>query len=290
MTLPSPKQLLETYGLKPKHSFGQNFLSDVHLTSKIARLASPEKAAAVLEIGSGLGALTDELLARDHRVLAVERDRDLVPVLREVFKDRIASGQLTVLEEDAKALDWQKSFESLCQVPGKEPLPRVLAGNLPYQITGPLIEKTVHMGREIERAVFLVQKEVADRLAASPGTKTYGALSVFVQAQFLVERAFVIKAGAFYPQPRVDSAVICLRPHPTAISEETWAFRKVVKAAFAARRKTLRNAWKSLAPSELLTTFAAASGVNLDDRGETLTVHQFAKMASLIEAEGTEKP
>jgi 16S rRNA (adenine1518-N6/adenine1519-N6)-dimethyltransferase len=280
VTLPSPKQLLAQYDLRPKNSFGQNFLSDPNLAGKIAQLATPAEGLAVLELGSGLGALTDELLARHHRVTAVERDRDLVPALGEIFAGPIADGRLRVLEADAKALDWQQCFDEASQ-PGDKILP-VLAGNLPYQITGPLLEKTVHLGRKISRAVYLVQKEVAERLAAPENTKTYGALTVFVQAQFRVERAFVIKAGAFYPAPRVDSAVVVLTPHEEPLSEETAEFRKVVKSAFAARRKTLRNAWKALLPSEELAALAEEAGVSLDKRGETLTVEQFARVATLL--------
>lgn len=284
MTLPSPKQLLERFGLRPKNSFGQNFLSDPNLTKRIASLTG-ESGAHVLEIGAGLGALTDELLGRGHRVVAVERDRDLVPALREIFSEPLAEGRLSLLEADAKSLDWGQTFRELSGTVPTSPKESswVLAGNLPYQITGPLVEGTVQMARQLRAAVFLVQKEVADRLAAPSGSKTYGALSVFVQAQFRVERAFVIKAGAFYPQPRIDSAVVVLTPHQELLCEETPAFRRVVKSAFAARRKTLRNAWKSLAPPDQLASLAERSGVDLDLRGETLDVKQFAQVAAQLE-------
>ncbi len=277
MTLPPPKQLLERFGLRPKNSFGQNFLSDPHLAGKIAELCSESGPSRILEIGSGLGALTDELLTRGHHVTAIERDRDLVPALRELFEGPISQGRLELLEADAKAVAW----DEVLGLDGEGPF--VLAGNLPYQITGPLIEKSVHLGRRVARAVYLVQKEVADRLAARENTKTYGALSVFVQAQFSVKRAFTIKAGAFYPQPRVDSAVVVLSPHAQAISEETSEFRAVVKGAFASRRKTLRNAWKSLLAPRRLEELASSVGVSLDKRGETLTVGQFAAVAQALQ-------
>lgn len=279
MVLPSPVQLLRTYGLTPKNSFGQNFLSDANQAARIAELAAPSPGLNVLEIGSGLGALTDELLTREAFVTAVERDRDLVPALGEIFADPIAAGRLRVLEADAKGLDWVSALEARGDSAGAW----VLAGNLPYQITGPLLEKTVQMGRLIERAVYLVQKEVAERLAASPGTKTYGALTVFVQAQFAVKRAFVIKPGAFHPAPRIDSAVVVLTRRDEAFTEETSTFRRVVKGAFAARRKTLRNAWKSLLPAERLAEVAASAEIDLDLRGETLSVAQFALFAKKVE-------
>lgn len=279
MVLPSPVQLLRTFGLTPKNSFGQNFLSDANQAARIAALAAPEPGLNVLEIGSGLGALTDELLTREALVTAVERDRDLVPALGEIFAEAIAEGRLRVLEADAKGLDWVATLEERGDTADRW----VLAGNLPYQITGPLLEKTVQMGRQIERAVYLVQKEVAERLAASPGSKTYGALSVFVQAQFSVKRAFVIKPGAFHPAPRIDSAVVVLTRRDEAFTEETSTFRKVVKGAFAARRKTLRNAWKSLLPTDQLASVAASVGIDLDLRGETLSVEQFAQFAEKVE-------
>jgi 16S rRNA (adenine1518-N6/adenine1519-N6)-dimethyltransferase len=271
--LGSPKALLERFGLRPKRSFGQNFLADANMAARIAELATPSPDCEVVEIGAGLGALTAVLLGRAKRVVAIERDRDLVPALTEIFAEPIAGGRLELLEADAKQVDY---LECLA---GAAPASRIIAGNLPYQITGPLLERIVGMGRSIRRGVFLVQKEVADRLAAAPGTEDYGALSVFVQAQFHVERAFIVRRGAFYPQPGVDSAVVVLNPHEVPISEETSAFRRVVKSAFAARRKTLRNAWRALGTGEAVAAAAQAAGVNLDARGETLSVAQFAAFA-----------
>lgn len=288
MTIPSPQQLLATYGLSPKYSFGQNFLCDRNLTHKIANLAVDDESAIVLELGAGLGALTDELLATNCKLSVVERDRDLVPALRQIFAPACESGQLEVLEADAKTLDFAEVLRA--RTPSQDERSDahkpnwVLTGNLPYQITGPLLEKTVHLGRHIRRAVYLVQKEVADRLAAHENSKDYGALTVFVQAQFRVERAFVIKSGAFHPRPRVDSAVVVLQSRAVPFSEETPEFRQVVKAAFALRRKTLRNAWKSLLPAEELNQLANSCDVSLDLRGETLTVQQFAQVATALAA------
>jgi 16S rRNA (adenine1518-N6/adenine1519-N6)-dimethyltransferase len=279
--IPSPSQLLAQYGLSPKYSFGQNFLCDRHYTDKIAALAAPEPGLHVLELGAGLGALTDALLRRECSLAAVERDRDLVPVLSELFAAEVQSGRLQVIEEDAKKVDFAELLGRLS--PSDQTASWVITGNLPYQITGPLLEKTVHLSRCIKRAVFLVQKEVADRLAATPSTKEYGALTVFVQAQFNVERAFVIKPGAFHPRPRVDSAVVVLRPHEQEVTLETPAFRQVVKLAFSARRKTLRNAWKALGSSDLLEQLAAACGTTLDQRGETLSPRQFALAGRTLE-------
>lgn len=270
--LGSPKALLERFGLRPKRSFGQNFLADAHLAANIAELATPEPELEVLELGAGLGALTVHLLRRAARVVAVERDRDLVPALAELFAEDLAADRLAVLEADAKQVDFRTSFRCA-------PARRVIAGNLPYQITGPLLERVVEVGGDLRRAVFLVQKEVADRLAARAGSADYGVLTVFTQARFQVTRAFLVRRGAFYPQPNVDSAVVVLEPRGVALSEETPAFRQAVKAAFAARRKTLRNAWAGLG-AERVSAAATRVGIDLDLRGETLSVEQFASFAA----------
>lgn len=280
VALPSPKALLERFGLRPKRSFGQNFLADANLSARIAELSAPEPDVEVLELGAGLGSLTAQLLPRVPRVIAVERDRDLVPALQELFETAIGSGNLELLEADAKAVD----FEAVFQVP---PRRRVIAGNLPYQLTGPLLERAVAAGRGLRRAVFLVQKEVADRLAAQPGTSDYGVLTVFAQAQFEVERAFVVRRGAFYPQPNVDSAVVVFEPRAEPLSEETSTFRRVVKGAFASRRKTLRNAWSGVAERQQVVAAAAATGIDLEVRGETLSVSQFAAFARELDSHGT---
>jgi len=272
--LSSPKALLAEHGLRPKHSFGQNFLCERQHSERIALLAAPAGDERVLEIGAGLGALTDRLLARGCSVVAIERDRDLLPILEQVFAADRERGRLELVEADAKAANWD---QLLGEHPG-----RVLAGNLPYQITGPLLRKTIRLAAGIARAVYLVQKEVADRLAAAPGSGDYGALSIFVQAAFAVERALVIRPGSFYPAPRVDSAVVVLTPLAEPWARETPVFRALVKLAFSARRKTLRNAWRSLGAGDELERAAREAGVRLEARGETLAVADYARMARLI--------
>jgi 16S rRNA (adenine1518-N6/adenine1519-N6)-dimethyltransferase len=176
-----------------------------------------------------------------------------------------------VLEEDAKETDIARWLAS-------GPGPRVLAGNLPYQITGPLLSRTVGAVSSVDRAVFLVQLEVADRLCASPGTPEYGALTVFVRAAFSTRRELVVRRGAFYPQPNVDSAVVVLEPREPVI-EETALFRSLVRAAFAQRRKILKNAWRAIAPDSGLEGAAQRAGIDLGLRGEVLAVDAFARMA-----------
>jgi 16S rRNA (adenine1518-N6/adenine1519-N6)-dimethyltransferase len=266
--------LLKSRGLSPKKRFGQNFLADVHAARVIAEAATTPEGGTVLEIGPGLGALTRPLLARAARVVAIERDRDLVPILRAEFAE--AGDALTIVEADALRIDWATAL-------AEGPRPHVIAGNLPYQITGALIERAIMLSRAVDRSVFMVQAEVADRLAAAPDTEAYGALTVFVQAAYQVDKLLSVKAGAFHPRPEVDSAVVVLTPHRPLRAAETPELRAAVKAAFGARRKTLRNAWKGLYgwSREELASRAGEAGIALDARGETLDVEAFARIAAL---------
>lgn len=273
-----PGKLLTSHGLTPKYEFGQNFLCNQETTDKIARRVVPNPGGTVIEIGAGVGALTESLLQRAAKVIAIERDRDLVPILGQLFADRIDNGRLTVLEQDAKTADYAALFSA--QVP-----PYVLTGNLPYQLTGPLLRRTVELNQCLERAVFMVQLEVAARLCAAPGTGDYGALTVFCQACFSVEKLWVVRPGAFFPQPRVDSAVVELTARRPPIADETPMFRALVQLAFQQRRKKLRNAWSRLpdATPAQLEAAAARSNIDLNQRGETLDVLAFARMTQEVQ-------
>jgi 16S rRNA (adenine1518-N6/adenine1519-N6)-dimethyltransferase len=276
----SPKAALVRLGLSPKKSFGQNFLADQNLAARIAEHATKgggQHGCGVIELGTGLGALTRPLLRSAGRVITVERDRDLIPALRAEFAEAVEAGKLEILEADAKEIDVPALLARL-------PRPHVLCGNLPYQLTGPLIELAVGAASQLDRVVFLVQLEVADRLCAAPGSKVYGALTVFVAAQFAARRAFVIKRGAFYPQPGVDSAVVVFESLRPPRATETPAFRALVHAAFAKRRKTLRNAWSGVhgLSNDALVAAAERSNIALTARGETLAVEDFARMAQEI--------
>lgn len=268
----SISERLRSSGLAPKKRFGQNFLVEANTARAIAEAATTPAGGTVLEIGGGLGALTRPLLERAARVVVIERDRDLVPLLSAELEVPIAEGRASVIEADALLVDWE------AQLVG--PRPHVIAGNLPYQITGALLERATTISHRVDRAVFMVQAEVADRLIAPPGSKTYGVLSVFVQAAFDVRRILTVRAGAFFPRPEVDSAVVLLVSRRRA--EETDAFRESVRLAFGSRRKTLRNAWRGLYgwSKEELEAHAAAASISLDARGETLSVEDFARIAS----------
>src|SRR5262249_51500815 len=159
------------------------------------------------------------------RVVAVERDRDLVPILSADLDDAVRSGKLVVVEADAVKLDWREALTDT-------PRPHAVAGNLPYLITGRLLERATELAQAVDVVVFMVPPEAAAPLLARPATAAYGALTVFVQAAFAVDRVRTVRAGAFYPKPAVDSAVVRLTPLARRRAEETPAFQQAVKSAF----------------------------------------------------------
>jgi len=277
MTSRDPRSLLRGAGLRPKKSLGQNFLVAEPIARAIAVACVPEEEvghARVVEIGAGTGALTRLLAARSRSVVAIERDRDLVSLL----EGHLAGTRTQVLEADARSVDLATLLGS--PEPGSR---RVLCGNLPYSITGLLLRRAVEVASHVDRVVFMVQDEVAQRLVAVPGGKEWGALTVFVHAAFGVRRLLRAPPGAFHPPPEVTSAVVELLPLRPPRADETESFRTLVRRAFGARRKTLRNAWAGLAADPAaLAQAASVAGVALEARGETLDVEAFARMASAL--------
>lgn len=217
--------------MKPR--LGQHFLSDASILGRIVDALEPTPSDVVLEIGPGEGSLTAILLARGVRVIAIEKDRALAAALD-------ACDNLTVITGDALELDWHSYGANK------------VIGNIPYYITSPLIDKALAPPLP-ERVVFLVQDEVADRIAAKPGGKIYGALTVGVQAVARVEKLFTVAPGAFRPPPKVRSAVIRLTPlaEPLVTAEEVAPLRAFVTACFSKRRKQLKNAVPGLTEADL---------------------------------------
>jgi 16S rRNA (adenine1518-N6/adenine1519-N6)-dimethyltransferase len=207
-----------------RQKLGQHFLTSGSILQRIAAAACPERVPLVIEIGPGRGALTEKLLKRADKVLAVEFDRDLAEYLRSRFPH---DGRLEVVAADVLRTDLA-AF-------GRAPV----AGNLPYYITSPIIEQALRLSPP--RAVFLVQKEVADRITATPGRRDYGYLSVQVAAFAKPRTLFGVPPGAFQPPPKVDSAVVLLEPLPSPVVEDMDGFLRFVGLCFQHKRKTLRN-------------------------------------------------
>jgi 16S rRNA (adenine1518-N6/adenine1519-N6)-dimethyltransferase len=248
--------------------FGQHFLHDRSIIERIVTTLDPKAGERVIEIGPGQGALTRELLARVAHLDAVELDRDLVASLC----TRIPPDRLTLHQADALKFDFCRLAE-----PGHK---LRLVGNLPYNISTPLLFHVLEQSNCIRDMLFMLQKEVVDRLSAAPGRKDYGRLSVMIQYRCTVEKLFNVPPGAFKPVPRVDSAVVRLTPHaapPVAVNDPE-RFATVVRAAFASRRKTLRNNLKGLlSPEQMLSL-----GIDPIRRAETLTLAEFAVLSNAM--------
>ncbi len=275
----SPGTLLRRHGLHPKKAWGQNFLSDPDAQRRIADLVDSQPGETVVELGAGLGHLTSQLVGRGARVVAVERDRELAPVLRAELGP--SHPELEVVEADAVTID----LVSLARDAGG---PVVVCGNLPYHLGSPILFHLLDQRASVRRFVLMLQREVVERIVAQPDTSEYGLLSVLLQEVAELKLAMQVPRGAFVPPPDVDSAVLVAamleKPRAPIASDER--FRKIVKAAFQQRRKTLSNALKAVAPKETLHDAAREAGVDLSRRGETLSVEEFAALERALAARG----
>jgi 16S rRNA (adenine1518-N6/adenine1519-N6)-dimethyltransferase len=259
---------------RPRRSLGQHFLSDDNILRRIVEALEPTPGDVVLEIGPGQGTLTRALLGRGMRVIAIEKDRRLAEQLR--IGD-FGSRSAQIVQGDALRLDWHTLIP---QHSIRNPQWKVV-GNIPYHITTPLIDKALTAPLP-ERVVFLVQEEVADRIVAPPGSKTYGALSVGVQVVARAEKLFTVKPGSFRPPPRVHSALVRLRPvrEPLVDQKEIPRMRQFVTACFGLRRKQLRNVLRSVTGRSAAVVAAGLATLGLDPqaRPETLPPEDFVRL------------
>jgi 16S rRNA (adenine1518-N6/adenine1519-N6)-dimethyltransferase len=277
---PDARTLLGKYGFHAKKSFGQNFLVNERAFRAIVDAAATADDDWIVEIGAGLGTLTARLAQRVHegKVIALERDPDMVTVLRGELGhvDNIDIEPGDALRYDLRmAARWRTG-------------PIVVCGNLPYHVAAPLIFKALDARADVSRIVVMIQKEMADRIVAKPGNKTYGALGVMVQTYADATTVYRVSPGSFVPPPKVESTVLKLVPLPGGrprhdIGDEKH-YSEVVHAAFGQRRKTLRNALRALYEDAPIDAALAATGIDGIRRGETLDLAEFASLARALPA------
>lgn len=273
------RRLLQQHGLSAKKGLGQNFLTDPHVLKKIIEAADIGKDDWVIEIGPGIGGLTQALAEAAGKVTAVEIDRSLIPVLT----DNLAEyPHVNVIHSDALKIDWPALLS-------ENPLSRIKAvANLPYNISTTLIMSWLEARAPFSSITVMVQKEVADRMRALPGSKDYGALSLAVQYHATVYYAANVPRHCFLPRPNVDSSVIRLtiRQEPgVSVRDEAFLFQ-IIKAAFGQRRKTLVNCLHHLGPvgldKDALAIALADCGFSSDIRGEALSLADFGRLANRL--------
>ncbi len=255
----------------PKKALGQHFLSDPRILARIAGAVPAEPGAAVLEIGPGKGALSRALEHRGFRLTMIERDRELIPGLIREFPES------ALVEADALEVDW---IVAAGVAPGS---PWFVVGNIPYNITSPLIEKALDQPWPPSAIVYLIQKEVAVRLAAEPGTAEYGALTVGVGAAATVERLFTVPAGAFWPVPQVDSAVVRIVPRIPPLVRDP-RFRRLVVGLFGGRRKQLVRALRTILDLDDVPAreLVERAGLRADQRPETVDIEGFVRLFEVV--------
>lgn len=274
------RRVMSTFGLSFRREFGQNFLTDPTVIDEIADAAYPDADCTILEIGPGIGTLTRALSARYRRVVALEIDRSLIPVLGYTLADcpNVSIVNADFLAADLAALladDFASGPVAVC-------------ANLPYYITSPILMKLLESDLPFASVTVMVQKEFADRLCAAPGGKEYGAITVSAFYRGAPERLLPVPADRFVPAPKVDSSVVRIRLYgkdkPLVPRDEAFFFR-VVRAAFGQRRKTLVNALSSgfpNVPKERLSAAVASLGLAPDIRGERLSLKQFIELSDIL--------
>jgi len=280
--MPSPLSLLRKYGIRPRKRLGQCFLCDPNILEKIVRIAGVRETDTVVEIGSGIGVLTAMIARMARRVVAVEVDRLLVEVLQKELGD---FENVEIVQTDVLQFD----FSTVCTGPmqeGRKERIKVI-GNVPYNLSSQIVLRLLAYRDCLDRVVLMLQREVAERLAAPPGTKDYGPLSVYVALFTEPVLETKVPAGCFYPKPDVESRVIRLdvRKEPLCRVDDMDFFRLLVRSAFSKRRKTLLNSLKTSqlpVTGEQISTALSVLGIDGVRRAETLSVHEFAALSNFL--------
>jgi 16S rRNA (adenine1518-N6/adenine1519-N6)-dimethyltransferase len=277
------REILDKYGFSFKKSLGQNFLIDTNILRNIVHHSGVHSESGAIEIGPGIGALTEQLAKNCKKVVAFEIDQRLLPILKDTLS---AYDNIQVIHEDILKADVAKVIEE--EFTGQVDDLHIVA-NLPYYVTTPIIMKLLEERLPLESITVMLQKEVADRMAAAPGTKEYGSLSIAVQYYTTAAVAMIVPKTVFVPQPNVDSAVIHLkvRDKPAVEVEDEGFFFEITRASFAQRRKTILNNLISQLPDgkarkELILQGLEAAGIDPIRRGETLSLQEFADLSNAL--------
>lgn len=279
------KKILNKYKLNLKKSLGQNFLVDSNIIDIITAAASIKGDEFLIEIGPGIGSLTQSILAelKTGNLLAIEKDAAMVEVLGDIFAEE---KKLKLINQDALKIDWPEIIEKY----NPENKEIKLLANLPYYVTTPIIMGVLESGIELEQMVFMVQKEVGERICAGPETKKFGSLSVAVQYHMQPEIIHQVPANVFIPKPNVDSVIVGLSPYPENIYQKEVLnqdfFFQIVKSIFQQRRKTLRNSLSRSAiinlDRDLVTQALNDEGIGIKKRGEKLSISEMISISNRI--------
>lgn len=276
------RAIMDKYGFSFKKSLGQNFLIDTNILRKIVDAANLTSSSGAIEIGPGIGALTEQLAKNSKRVVAFEIDQRLLPILADTLSpyDNVKIIHEDILKADVKTII-ENEFKDISDI--------MVVANLPYYVTTPIIMKLLEEQTPVRGLVVMLQKEVADRMAAKPGTKEYGSLSIAVQYYTQPETVMIVPKTVFVPQPNVDSAVIRLTRRekpPVDVKDESFFFT-ITRSSFAQRRKTLLNNLTSQLPEgkqkkEEIIQALNASGIDPSRRGETLSLEEFGRLSDAL--------
>lgn len=271
-----PAEFLNRHGLRPIKSRGQHFLINLAIADRIVAAANLGPDSVVLEVGPGTGVLTSRLMAQARHVYAVEIDRRLAEALQNEYRD---ASNLTVLPNDILKMD----VGALCTEAQTEHL--TVVANLPYNITGPILDRLILFNRSVSRAILMTQQEVGERLAAQPGTKSYGAVTVIMSYIFRLQALFPVGPASFLPKPSVQSLVLGLEPYsvpPVDVSDPRLLV-EVIRSGFLHRRKMLLHAVNRFGDGAI-ESVVEQTGLDLKRRGETLTLNEFALLTDAITA------
>lgn len=275
------REILEKYNLSAKKSLGQNFIIDTNILRNIVAAGNVDEETTVIEIGPGIGALTEQIAKSAKEVFAFEIDDRFLPVLDDTLADY---SNVTIFHQDILDVDFEKFKKDYL----KETSRLVVIANLPYYITTPIIMHLLESSLAVETMLLMMQKEVASRLEAIPSTKAYGSLSIAIQYYTEVELAFTVPKTVFMPQPNVESAVIRLdvRQDPAIHVQNEALFSKIVRASFVQRRKTiwnnLRRALNNKEKQEVLKKAFKEAGIDPSRRGESLSIEEFGALADAL--------